>query len=196
MIDIEKMLYDKVKSIISKWNEDDIYAISFFVESNEALEFKNFTNATEWTISYNTEKDCNGAGPLDEERWNHAFWTHPETSIINIDNPDEYTEALFKWYEEQGIDNIGFEDYDTMYDEHMHYIGKGPVGHYELLNIAANIAKKLQEEGFINTQFKKTIPIIVHGLEYPWYDIEATKKANPNGEADTFIAAMVELDMI
>ena len=28
------------------------------------------------------------------------------------------------------------------------------------------------------------------------YDIEATEKANPNGEADTFIQAMRELGMI
>lgn len=72
-------------------------------------------------------------------------------------------------------------------------IGKGPVGHYELLGIAANIAKKLQEEGFIVDQFKKPLPIIIHGLECAWYDIEATQKANPNGESDTYINAMKEM---
>lgn len=158
MINIEKMLYDKVKSVMSNWSEDGIYAISFFVYSNEAYEFKNFTNVSTWAISYNTEADCEGAGPLDEERWNYAFWRQDETSIIDIDEPDECTEALYKWYEEQGIENIGFEDMDNMYDEECNYIGKGPVGHYELLGIAANVAKKLQEEGFVVNQFKKTLP--------------------------------------
>ena len=196
MIDIEKMLYDKVKSVMSNWNEDGIYAISFFVYSNEAYEFKSFTNVSTWAISYNTEADCEGAGELDEERWNYAFWRQDETSIIDIHEPNELTEALYKWYEEQGIDNVGFEDLENMYDEHSRYIGKGPVGHYELLEIAAGVAKKLQEEGFIIDQFNKPIPIIIHGLECAWYVIEATQKANPNGEADTYIIAMKEMGAI
>ena len=36
MIDIEKILFEKVKAEMSTWNEDGIYAISFFVYSNEA----------------------------------------------------------------------------------------------------------------------------------------------------------------
>ena len=35
MIDVEEYLYDKVKPIMETWNEDGIYAISFFVYSNE-----------------------------------------------------------------------------------------------------------------------------------------------------------------
>ena len=196
MIDIEKILYDKVKSEISQWDEEDIYAISFFIHSNEAFEYNNFANVSTWAISYNAEADCGGAGPLDEKRWNYAFWRQDETSIIDVDEPDEYTEALYKWYAEQGIENIGYEDVDNMYDEEYNYIGKGPVGHYELIGIAANVAKKLQEEGFVANRFKKPIPIIIHGLECTWYDIEATKKANPNGEADTYINAMKEMGAI
>ena len=195
MIDIEKILYDKVKSEISKWNEDDIYAISFFIYSNEANEYKGFKNVSTWAISYNTESDCKGAGPNDEERWNYAFWRQDETPIIDIDEPNECTDALYKWYAEQGIDNIGYEDTENQYDEHYNYIGKGPVGHYELLEIAANIAKKLQREGFIFNHFKNPIPIIIHGLEYAWYDIEATKNANPYGEADDFLKNMSNNEM-
>mgnify|MGYP006394511813 CR=1 FL=1 len=81
-----------------------------------------------------------------------------------------------------------------MYDEHMNYIGKGPAGHYELLQIAASVARKLQEEGVIKEHFGKDLPIIIHGLEYAWFDIEATIKANPNGQAETFLKAMEELE--
>ena len=187
MIDIEKILYDKIKTEISNWNEEGIYAISFFVYSNEVYEYKDFTNVSIWDISYNTESDCEGAGPLDEERWNYAFWRQNTTSIIDVDEPDEYTEALYQWYEEQGIENIGFESAENMYV---------PVGHYELIDIAANVARKLQEEGFISAHFKKTMPIIIHGLECDLYEVEATKKANPNGEADTYINAMKEMGAI
>lgn len=196
MVDIEKILYEKVKSVMTNWNESGIYAISFFVYSNESYEFKNFTNVSTWAISYNTESDCKGADPLDEERWDYAFWRQDETNIIDIDCPDECTESLYQWYAEQGIENLGYEDPDHMYDDESRYIGKGPVGHYELIGIAANVAKKLQEEGFLVNQFKKPIPIIIHGLECAWYDVEATQKANPNGEANAYIHALKEMGAI
>ncbi|HIS49686.1 MAG TPA: hypothetical protein IAA80_04180 [Candidatus Gallacutalibacter pullistercoris] len=42
----------------------------------------------------------------------------------------------------------------------------------------------------------RKLPIIIHGLEYAWYDIEATKNANISGEADVFLKAMNELRII
>ena len=190
MTDLENALYVKVKSEISKWDEEDIYAISFFVYANEEYRYKNYSNVPQWLISYNTEADCDGAGPFDEERWNYAFWRQDTTPIIDIDNPNKFTHMLFEWYEEQGITNIGEENEDEMYDEDMNYIGKGPAGYYELLEMVANVARKLHADGVIKEQFGKDIPVIVHELEY--YDLiyDATKKANPDGQADVFLKAM------
>ena len=190
---LENVLYEKVKNEILSWNEEDIYAISFFIESNGAYEYKGFENVSMWAISYNTEEDCDGADELDEERWNYAFWRQDETMIIDVDAPNKYTDALFEWYEDHGITNIGEENEDEMYDENCAYIGKGPAGHYELLQLASGVAKRLQEEEIIKGHFGKEVPIIIHGLEYAWYDLEATEKANPNGQADVFINAMKEL---
>ena len=131
----------------------------------------------------------------DEERWNYAFWRQDETPIIDPDEEPEMTKLLFDWYKENSISDIGKEDADC-YDSNFNYIGKGPIGHYELLQIVSEVANKLQSEGYIEQHFGKKIPIIVHGLEYAWYDIEATTKANPHGEADTFMKAMKELGMI
>ncbi len=142
MINITEKIYSKVKSVMEAWSESDIYAISFFVYSNESYEYKNFTNVSSFAISYNTEKDCKGAGIYDEERWNYAFWRQDENPIIDPYDPDELTDLLFEWYKENGITNIGEEDADC-YDENCNYIGKGPVGHYELLQIVAEVAKKL-----------------------------------------------------
>ncbi len=75
----------------------------------------------------------------------------------------------------------------------MRYIGKGPVGYYELLSEITAVAKKLQESSFIKNKFGKPIPIIIHDLEYPCYIIESNKKANSHGEADMFLAAMKKL---
>ena len=195
MIYITEKIYSKVKSIMDTWSESDIYAISFFVYSNESYEYKNFKNVSSFAISYNTESDCEGADIYDEERWNYAFWRQDENPIIDPVEPNELTNLLFEWYKENGINNIGEEDEDC-YDEDCNYIGKGPVGHYELLQIVSEVAEKLQQESFVEKHFGKKIPIIIHGLEYAWYDIEATQRANMNGEAEPFMVAMKELGMI
>ena len=195
MINMTEKLYTAIKSIMSTWNEKDIYAISCLVYSNECNEYKDFTNVSSFAISYNTEKDCEGADLYDEERWNYAYWRQNETWIINPDEPNDLTDLLFDWYAENGITNIGEEDSDC-FDEEYNYIGKGPVGHYELLQLVAEAAQKLQQENFIEQHFGKKLPIIIHGLEYAWHDIEATTKANVHGEADTFISATKKLGFI
>lgn len=183
LTELENTLYNKIKSEIQTWNEPDIYAISFFVYSNEAYTYRGFDNVTEWSISYNTEADCNGAGQFDEERWNFAFWRQNETPIFYTDSPNELTDMLFDWYEQEGITNIGEENRDDVC----------PVGCYEVLQMAANVAKKLHADGIIKEQFGKDIPIIVHELEY--YDLisEITKEANPDGQANIFLRAL-EMD--
>lgn len=192
MINLQAYLENKIRDIISGWCEENIYAISFFVYSNESYEYNGYSNITSFSISYNTESDCAGADELSEERWNYAFWRQDETPIIEADNENEGIKILFDWYKEQGIDNIGYEN-DDCYDDRMRYIGKGPVGYYELLLEITDVAKKLQESNFIRDKFGMPIPIIIHDLEYPWYIFEANKKANPHGEADVFFVAMKQL---
>lgn len=190
MINFQEYLENKLQNVISNWNEDGIYAISFFVYSNEAFEYRDHSNITEFSVSYNTESDCEGADNLSEKRWNYAFWRQNETPIIAADDENEGVKILFDWYKENGIENIGYEDTESAYDNEMRYIGKGPVGYYELLSEITEVAKKLQNSGFIKDKFGAPIPIIIHDLEYPWYIMEATKRANPHGEADAFFAAM------
>ena len=74
MTNLSEKLYLKIKSIMDTLCEDGIYAISFFVNSNEAYQYKGFSNVSSFAISYNTEDDCEGADQYSEERWNYAFW--------------------------------------------------------------------------------------------------------------------------
>jgi len=187
MINLENYLYDKVKPIIAQWDEPGIYAISFFVYSNEGIVYRDVSNVSEFEISYNTEKFCTQFAhdkrhcPL-EERWNFACWSQDTTPIIKAEDDDEGMATLFAWYRENGIENIGAEDYNAK-----PYIG--PVGFIELLTAAANVARRLQEEGFIADKFGQ-IPIIVHDLEYGDYVLQATAHANPNEQAYEFLAWM------
>ena len=192
MTDLKTFLYEKIKLIIDGWNEDEIYAISFFVHSNLAFTYQGCKNVSEFSISYNTEKDC-GYAPEDcETRWNFAFWRQNTTSIINPhEENNEGMKILFQWYKDNGIENIGFEDSENIYDENYLYIGKGPIGYYELLTVVSEVARQMQTEGLISKKFGN-IPIIVHSLEHCWYVEEATAYANPNGEADVFLEAARE----
>lgn len=196
MNNLHAYLEKRAQDIISAWNEDGIYAISFFVNANESDEYAGCSNVPSFGIGYNTEKDCFGADEYSEWRWNYAFWQQNETFVIEADDDNEGMALLFEWYKENGIDNIGYEDMSNCYDSRMNYIGKGPVGYYELLTEVTAVAKKLQTSGFIENKFGRKIPIIIHDLEYAWYVIEATKSANPYGEADTFIKAMKKLGFI
>ena len=126
MINLQAYLEEKLRSIISTWNEEDIYAISFLVYANEAYEYNGYSNVTEFSVSYNTEKDCRGAGELSEKRWNYAFWRQNETPVIEADDQNEGIKILFEWYKENGIDHIGYEDPDTCYDEEREIYRKGP----------------------------------------------------------------------
>lgn len=179
-MDLKEYIFNKVEPIIRKWDEEGIYAVSFFVHENMSND-----SIPTFSISYNTEDDCDDTSVLSEERWNYAFWRQDEIEIIGN---QKSTATLLQWYTDNGIENIGFEDEDTMYDDEGEYIGKGPNGYYELAQVVSEVAKELHEQQVISNTFKKELPIIVHDLEYSWFMIELTKEANPGGEADTFLA--------
>lgn len=179
MVNLAEYIFKKIPPIIQGWDEDSIYAISFFVHTNEATD-----NIPYFAISYNTEKDCGHCSEISEERWNYAFWRQDECEIIG---DEESTNLLMKWFEENNIINIGQEDETQMYDENGNYIGKGPTGIYELIQVISDVAKRLHDEKIILNTFGKEIPIVIHDLEYAWYELEATQRANPNGITDMFL---------
>ena len=115
MINLQDYIEAKLHALISSWDESGIYAISFLVQANESYTYNGHSNVPEFSVSYNTEKDCQGAAPLSEARWNYAFWRQNETYIIEADVANEGIRLLFNWYEENGIDNVGYEDTSSCY---------------------------------------------------------------------------------
>ena len=143
----------------------------------------------EFSVGYNTEEECNFAPAYSEERWNFAFWC--QNNKVLLSPTDKYSfNLLLEWCKEQKITNFGEpEEEDNIYDSNNEYIGKGPGGCFELMQLIASIARKLQSNNFIKERLGN-IPIIIHDLEYTWFLIEeGTVYANPNGEADIFLEA-------
>lgn len=91
-----------------------------------------------------------------------------------------------KWLESRGVENIG-EESGEMYDSDMRYIGKGPGGLYETLQTIAEIFRELFDAKFISDKLGGNVPVIFDAPETPWYCIEATEKANPEGVADEYL---------
>ncbi|MFQ8600917.1 MAG: hypothetical protein ACLSAP_10270 [Oscillospiraceae bacterium] len=178
-MDLEQYLYGRVAPLIRSWWDKGIYAVSFFVNSNETYVYRGTENVSIFAVSYHTEADCNHAGPLSEERWNDAFWQRDETYIIDAEEGNEGMEKLFAWYAENGIENVGYEG----------DCGTGPVGYPELVRIVSRVARRIQNEKILQKQFGGPLPILVHGLEN--YDLmaQATVYANPNGEAAGYLKA-------
>lgn len=176
-------LYSRIKAIMETWNKDEeIYAISFFLQDGGEGEIPSLA------VSYNTEEYCDSAPDNDEERWNYACWSQDEENVI-----EEQEEKILKeWYESQGIsvEELGYEDSEENYDENGNDIGKGPKGLYELVQILPDVAKKLREEKVVERCCKKNVPIIIHDLEYTWYMVEATKKANPGVDLSGFLGVI------
>ena len=171
----KKYFYDKFIEIINQWKEDEIAAISILVYSNETYVYKGIKNFFEISIGYIQKDDKYDSDDVKGLK-----------VILNAEEDDETAEIILEFLVSNGVKNIGSEDFEKSYDENMNYIGKGPNGYYEVLNMISEVARDLQLHGIVNKKFGK-IPIIIHDLEYSWYSEEATILANPNNEAKEFI---------
>ena len=60
----------------------------------------------------------------------------------------------------------------------------------KLLELTSSAVRKLQEDGFFKKVFGKDIAVIIHGYEYEDIELEATRNANPNGQAEEFFDAL------
>ena len=55
MINLKEYLYQKVKKTMDEWDLSDAYSITFFIYSNEAYEYKEYSNVSVFNISMNNE---------------------------------------------------------------------------------------------------------------------------------------------
>lgn len=50
MINLKEYLYQKVKKTMDEWDLSDAYSITFFIYSNEAYEYKEYSNVSVFNI--------------------------------------------------------------------------------------------------------------------------------------------------
>lgn len=172
--DFKQYIKDKIRSEILSWNDENVYAVYI---------------GTSWNNRCDEPLDLPfiieiGYGSGKKKDWHLACSCQYEKDLFET---AEEADALRKWLESCGVQNIGIEDEDNMYDDMLMYVGKGPSGMYETLQTIVEITKELFAENFIRDKFGENIPVIFDDMETTWYCVEATENANPEGLADEYL---------
>ena len=172
----------RVKPIISSWDVSDIYAISLWVNDN-------CDNPCEPTVTlgYNTESQCHEASKRasskEEARWNYAFWLQNDELIFG---GDETKDIVRDWIVSNGMPYIPCINYDWDWPDDVPLSLLRRITD-EFVNTLVDIVTELHETGFIQNKFGKSIPLIIHELEYYHKIAQQNKKANPNDAIAAFV---------
>ncbi len=165
-------LYDKTLSVVKKYaGFTDVYALTFVVDDSAIVSDRE--GLMSFTVDCARESDCPATGKYSEERWNYAYWSHEnEAMLIDPWDEGEGWERYQRWLKATGLDAAS-------QDERL----------LKMFDVASEVGLRLQKDTQIEKMFKNKIPIIIHDLEYWDAPENATKKANPKGEADVFLEA-------
>ncbi len=163
----------------------DTYVVSFYVhDDNDDPRFPILTvgTNTEQQVQMVTQPPSGSVrphkwwSPTDETeaRWNFAFWRQNEIAVIGDEIIDPAGAQLRRsWLESQGL---WFDDGDFDSDDWMpraEAVTKAFVG------LCVDTVKELHRAGTIRDIFGRSIPVIIHELEY--YDEIAAQNCEANG---------------
>jgi hypothetical protein len=174
---LDSYIYDRVLSSLETLSQDErgeIYVVSLFVY-DEGDDPRRPTI----TVGFNTEADAATATQETDEqeaRWNYAFFRQNQLALLFDSEADPAgAEVLTRETETAGY---SFPGDDATASE---------VTRPWFVANAVFAARRLHDQGDIKRIFGRSIPVIVHELEY--YDAIATQNlaANPPGVADDFV---------
>lgn len=163
---IEK-LYKKISDTISNWNLTEAKVVAIVVQQFDEYGIGVVLAYQSWN-NYDEIEDK-------EECWNYACWDPDcEEEIIGEAQEND----VKSWLQSQGVSQVGIDEEEEVYDENCFYIGHGPNGIQELIQVLKTIVKRLQESKIIEEKAGKRLPILITDLEYTWYFIDAIKEVN------------------
>jgi hypothetical protein len=183
MNDFEQFFYKKINAALADIDTSaipDIYALSFFINDND-----DDPRYPVLQLGYNTLKHVADstafASSVEEAKWNFAFWLQNELEFIGLPETEDaqLLEELLRsrslWYTD--------EDEEADFDLCMQ-LGSEITAYF--VDACVRIARALHENGVVEQQFSRPIPIVVHELEYYEKITVQTRSANPLGLAKEF----------
>jgi hypothetical protein len=153
----------------------NIYAVSFWMQDRD-----DDPRSPTVTVGFNTEVQVRTAlaeaSSEIEARWNYAYWLQnclaivcdPETDPVGYGLlPYWITHDLGAWFEDDD-----FSDGATV---------KGESITASFASLLVRVTKRLHGEGVIEATFGRSLPVLIHGLEYDGSDAARNHEANPVG---------------
>ncbi len=179
---LKEEILNRFVSVISEWNETDIYAISFYIS--------NIADNPCYPIvilGYNTETyERENLDQSDEQevRWNYAYWMQNREAVFGDTNVQP---LLKQWIESHGLPHIdNFNLYfNTVGEETLEKMELIPIKFQEIL---VNVAQEIHTLGILEKKFHKELPILIHGDEYDDFAAKQNIKANEKVDIDDFIS--------
>ncbi|MFF7047888.1 hypothetical protein ACFY94_05875 [Streptomyces griseorubiginosus] len=176
-------LVERALASIPAADAGDIYALSFLI-ANEDDDPRQPT----LTVGCNTEaqarRSIQDASDEAEARWNYAFWIQNELTVVgDLTSDPAGAAARQKWLTELGLwydEPTDLADWDSVI---------GPLAariESHFTQTCGQLARTLHTTGVIERSVGRTVPVIVHELEYYEAIAWQTEAANPPGVADEF----------
>lgn len=169
----------------------DTYVVSFFVD-----DYEDDPRLPVLTVGCNTDsrwKSCTPASGQEprwpiasdsgEAKWNYAFWLQNKLGVIGDvgSTGAVLRESWFRgrglWYDDE-LFNMDNEAWSRISSEITH----------AFVELCIQTTRTLHAEGTIREIFGKSIPVIVHELEYYDEIAEQNTRANPPGVVDEFVS--------
>lgn len=183
MNEFEQSAYSQIHAALANIDTaavPDIYTLSFFIyDSDDDPRYPTlqlgYNTLTQSTTSLQYASDA------EEASWNYALWLQNELAFIGDPETQggqllqQHLKSCGLWYSD--------EDEEADFDRCME-VG-GDITAY-FVDACVRIARTLHEEGVIERIFGRSMPIIVHELEYYDQIATQTRAANPPGLTKAF----------
>ena len=176
--------YTRIVAKIRSWDTQqypDIYALSFLYSTGfcQDIEGNDICVEDGLSVTFNTTShylsQIGQASDALEAKWNYAFWLQKDQADMpqfhfreyGYVNPDDWA-LRQSWLVEQGTDEDGVSD--------------------ALLECYTRIAQRLHHENILVEKLGRSVPIIIHDLEYEERGDIATRRANPEALLTEYLA--------
>ena len=186
MSSLKNYVYKSIKSKILSWDKDivdQIYVLSLYISNSYDDPRKPMI-----TLGYNTinhfSSSVRDASDIAEAKWNYAFWLQNEELTIG-DNYGENLEDGKKIVEWIKDNNLYYSDEDEAQDfDRIIVLGEKIT--QQFVELCVEAVKQLHDEGVIADKFGRSIPVLIHELEYYDTIAEQNQRANPEEAVKEF----------
>ncbi|MGR3972734.1 hypothetical protein [Shewanella sp. 1180_01] len=139
------------------------------------------------TVGYNTVDEWHASIPKasssDEAKWNYAFWLQNELLVFG-DSDSQTADILARWVADLGL---GYSDAEEDVDfERCLELGQEITEQF--VAAVCVVASTLHSNLTVSRVFGRSVPIIVHELEYYNEIADQTEACNPPRLAEEFVS--------